>query len=201
MPFPESIDVLDAHRDVVANPTLWALVGYLGVTRFYNKAGTAMTRPATAVTYEDGDHIANSASAGSVTANFFEAGDLAEAPFSIEAMLLATNDLGPGALEAAIDVHIFISDPTASSGVGAGDGAQYTQKMAGWRGVMSGIFRPFSDGSIARLIPASGDNRIIIQPGEDLLGFWWQAVARGPFTSSSTNRTWTPYAEGFYGRA
>lgn len=197
----EEIDVLDAHRDVVTIPTLWALVEQLGVTRFYNKAGTALTRPASATVFEAGDHIANSATAGSVTANFFTAGDIADAPFSLEAMLLATNDTGPGAVEAAVDINIFISDPTASSGVGAGDGALYTQKMAGWRGLFSGTFRPFSDGSIARLVPASGDNRIIIQPGSGLLGFWWQAVAQSPFTSSATNRTWTPYAEGFYGRA
>lgn len=189
-----TMQVRDASNNIITIPKP-------GTTRFIVATGTALTRPANMTPYSAGDHIANSATAGSVTANSITVADVADQPFTVEAFTLTSNDTGPGAAGATVDVHIFNSDPTANSGVGAGDNATYAQKRAGWVGVLSGTFRPMSDGSVVRLVPSSGDNRIIMKPVSGGLALFWQPVAVTGFTSSANSTTFTPTVEGFFGRA
>lgn len=189
-----TMQVRDANNDVIT-------ISKPGTTRFIVASGTALTRPANTTAYSAGDSISNSATAGSVTANSIAVSDVADQPFTVEALTLTTNDTGPGAAGATVDVHIFNSDPTANSGVGAGDNAAWTQKRAGWVGKLTGTFFSMSDGSVARLVPSSGDNRIIMEPVSGGVSLYWQPVAVTGFSPSANGTTLTPTVEGFFGRA
>ena len=189
-----TMQVRDANNDVIT-------ISKPGTTRFIVASGTALTRPANTTAYSAGDSISNSATAGSVTANSITVSDVADQPVTVEAVTLTTADTGPGAAGATFDLHLFDSDPTASSGVGAGDNAAWTQKRAGWVGKLSGTFFSMSDGSVARLVPSSGDNRIITTPVSGAMTLYWQLVAVTGWTPSANSTTFTPTFEGFFGRA
>lgn len=189
-----TMQVRDATNTVITIPKP-------GTTRFIVASGTALTRPANTTAYSAGDSVSDNATAGSVTANSITVSDVADQPVTVEVVTLTTADTGPGAAGATFDMHIFDSDPTASSGVGAGDNAAWTQKRAGWVGKLSGTFFSMSDGSVARLVPASGDNRIITTPVSGAMTLYWQLVAVTGWTPSANSTTFTPTFEGFFGRA
>lgn len=175
-----------------------------GVPRMYRIAGTAMTRPANQTPYSINDSVSDNATAGSVTANPVSLADLADAPFTVERIKLLTTDTGPAAAGATFELFVFDGDPTASSGVGGGDNAAYSQKRANCIGIFSGTFKGstgyFSDGSLAWMTPANGENRVIAKPAAGTTNLWWQLKTLTAFTPSANSTTFTPVFEGFLGR-
>lgn len=198
------IQVRDANNAIQSIATVDDLIEGLAA-QMYQVAGTGLTRPANTTPYDIGDSISNHATAGSVTANVVALADENDAMFTIERIKLETDDTGPRAVEALVEMMLFNSDPTADSGVGAGDNASYTQKRAGCIGIFTGTFREstgyFSDGSVAWLAPASaGEVRVIAKPGTGTKNIWWQIKTLSAFTPSDDSTIWTPTFEGFYGR-
>lgn len=165
-----------------------------------NVAATATTRPANTTAYTANDSISNNGTAGSVTATSVTVSDLNDAPVDLTEILLDTDDTGPGTAGATIRLHIFNSDPTASSGVGAGDNAAWSNKKAGWVGSFSGTMRAFSDGSRGVLIPDEGTLRIA-NPVSGAKTLYYQLQTLTAFTPSANSTVFTPRFKGFQGRS
>jgi hypothetical protein len=163
-------------------------------------AATALTRPANTTAYTALDSISNNATAGSVTANSVTLSDTNDHPIDISEILLASTDTGPGTAAIQIRLHLFNSDPTASTGVVGGDNAAWSNKQAGWVGSFSGTMRAFSDGSRGVLIADEGTLRLIT-PVSGAKTLYWQLQAIGGFTPSANSTTFTPTFKGFQARA
>lgn len=160
---------------------------------------TTLTRPANTTPYSINDSISDNATAGSVTALYADVSDTNDDPIIITELLVDTNDtgLGNGVL---IRAYLYNSDPTASSGVGAGDNAAFSNKRAGFIGTMSGSFRLFSDGGKARLVPDAG-SIIVAAPSTGGKRYWVQYQTLTAFTPSANSTTLDGKLKGFQGRA
>lgn len=167
------------------------------IFEYINVAATAMTRPANTTAYAVNDSVSDNGTAGSVTANVVTISDTNDDPVCLTEVLLASTDAGFGST--AIRIHLFNSDPTASSGVSGGDNAAWSQKQAGWVGSFSGLMRAFSDGSKGRLVPDEGSS-IIIGPASGARTIWWQLQTLGTPTPSANSTTFTPRFKGYQGR-
>lgn len=172
--------------------------------RFFAVPATALTRPANTTAYAVNDSVSDNATAGSVTANSVTLSDTNDDPITIERVRLATADTGPATAGATFEMYLFNSDPTASSGVGGGDNAAFSQKQAGFIGRLSGTFiggtGSFSDGSVAIFAPVEGV-RIVTKPTSGAKTIFWQIKTNTIFTPSANSTTFTPTFEGFQGRA
>lgn len=175
-----------------------AKIGTVG-TVFRIVTGSTLTRPANTTAYTAGDSISDNATAGSVTANTIAFSDTNDDPVTLERCRIYTTDTGIAA-QKRVTILFFNSDPTASSGVGAGDNATYSNKQAGFVGSMTGIFRAFSDGGVAECVPDAG-GRIVCLPGTGVKTLWYQLIAPDAFTPSANSTTFIPRVEGFQGRA
>lgn len=173
-------------------------IGKVGF-RLINVAASALTRPANTTAYSANDSISDNSTAGSVTANSVNLSDINDAPIDLTEVLLASTDTGPGTAGIQIRIHLFNADPTASSGVGGGDNAAWSNKQNGWFGSMSGTMRAFSDGSKGRLVPDEGVD-IKAFPATGATNIWWQLQTLGAFTPSANSTTFTPRFKGFQGR-
>lgn len=162
-------------------------------------AATALTRPANVTAYTALDSISNNATAASVTANSVSLSDTNDHPIDISEILLATTDTGPGTAAIQIRVHLFNSDPTASTGVVGGDNAAWSNKQAGWVGSFSGTMRAFSDGSRGIMVADEGTLRLI-SPVSGAKTLFWQLETLGAFTPSANSTTFTPTFKGFQAR-
>ncbi len=165
-----------------------------------NVAGTTLTRPANTTAYAAGDSISDNATAGSVTALPATVADINDATVMITELLLETTDTGLAA-GVPIEVEVFNSDPTASSGVGGGDNAAYSNKRAGWAGRFQGVFVAFSDGGKAVCVPADGQAFSIINPESGGKRLWCQYKVLGGFTPSANSTTIGIRFKGLQGRA
>lgn len=172
--------------------------------RILSVAGTVLTRPANTTAYTAGDSISDNATAGSVTALPVTVSDINDAPVAITEIELDTTDTGLAA-GGQVDVFVFNSDPTANSGVGAGDNAAYSNKRAGFRARFRGTFTAFSDGGKAICRPVDGDNSVMavatILPETGGRRLWYQVKAVTAFTPSANSTTITPRFKGFQARA
>src|SRR5262249_23777107 len=122
----------------------------------FSAAFTTLTRPANTTAYAALDSISDNGTAGSVTALSATLSDTNDDPIFISEILIPPTDTGLAGKR--IRAYLFNSDPTASSGVGAGDNAAYSQKKAGYIGSFSGILEAgFSDGTVGRLVPSFAD--------------------------------------------
>lgn len=168
-------------------------------SRYVNAVTTTLTRPANTTAYSANDSISDNATAGSVTALSATVSDNIGDPICLTEILVDTTDTG---LAAAISIraYLFDADPTANTGVGAGDNAAYSQKRAGFLGSMSGTFRPFSDGGKARLTPDEG-SYIIANPASGAETVYIQYQTLGAFTPSGSSTTLIGRIKGFQGRA
>jgi hypothetical protein len=165
----------------------------------FNVNAPAMTRPANTTAYTALDSISDNATAGSVTANSVSLSDTNDVPIDIAEILLVSTDTGPGTAGIQIRLHVFNSDPTASTGVVGGDNAAWSNKQAGWVGSFSGTMRSFSDGSCGVLVPDEGSLRIC-NPVSGAKTLFWQLQTLGAFTPSANSTTFTPRFKGFQGR-
>lgn len=159
-----------------------------------------LTRPANTTAYSALDSISNHGTAGSVTAHLVNLSDANDEPIDLMEILLDTTDTGPGAVAATIRCHIFNSDPTASSGVQAGDNAAWSNKRAGWLGSFSGVMKAFADGSRGVLVPEEGTFRIA-GPVTGGKGIYYQLQTLSGFQPSANSTVWMPRFKGFHGRA
>lgn len=166
----------------------------------FSAAGATLTRPANTTAYAAGDSISDNSTAGSVTALSITVADVADQPVAINEIVLATTDTGLAA-GVPVEVELFNSDPTASSGVGAGDNAAYSQKQAGWVGRFQGTFNAFSDGGRAVCVPADGQGVLLTKPVSGGTTIWYQIKTLGGFTPSSNSTTIIPTVKGWQGRA
>lgn len=164
-------------------------------TKFFAITGSTLTRVANTTAYVAGYSISNNTAAGSVTANTVTISDLNNEPVTIERVRITTTDTGIGTH--SVRMWLFNSDPTANSGVQAGDGAAYSQKKAGLIGTLSGTFRAMQDGAFAVLVPDEG-SRITTVPGSGAQTLWWQLQALDAFTPISAS-TFIPTFEGIQG--
>jgi hypothetical protein len=99
-----------------------------------------------------------------------------------------------------VRAYLYNSDPTASTGVGGGDNAAFSNKRAGFIGCLSGTFRAFSDGGKARLVPEEG-SYIVSPPTSGAKTIFIQYQALMAFTPSANSTTLIGTIEGFQGRA
>jgi hypothetical protein len=158
-----------------------------GEASFISATVTTLTRPANTTPYTALDSISNNATPGSVTALSAVVADAVNDPVSIRALLVHTTDTGL-ANGVAIRAYIYNSDPTASSGVQAGDNAAFSNKKAGLVGTMSGAFRLMFDGGVARLVPDDGQE-IICKPTTGAQTLYVQYQTLGAFTPSANSTT------------
>lgn len=104
-----------------------------------------------------------------------------------------------------VDVYVYNSDPTASSGVVGGDNAAFSNKKAGFRGRFRGTFTAFSDGGKAVCRPVDGDSitlpMVVVYPATGAKTIWLQYKAIAGFTPSANSTTIIPRVKGFQGRA
>lgn len=167
-------------------------------TRHINVAAATLTRPANTTAYSANDSISDNATPGSVTALAVTVSDTNDDPVDITEILLDTNDTGfSGAI---VRCHVFNSDPTANSGVGAGDNAAWSQKKAGWVGSFTGMMTGFSDGCKGTLVSDGAPVRIanVESAGKRL---WYQLQSLTAATPSANSTTFTPRFKGYQGRA
>jgi len=175
--------------------------------RAFSATFTTLTRPANVTPYSAGDSISNNATAGSVTALSATVSDTNDDPVTITEILVSSNDTGLAGKK--LRAYLFNSDPTANSGVGAGDNAAYSQKVAGYVGSFMGYMETgFSDGCVGRLVPTYNEANlsqagafVIAKPVSGAKTFYIQYQAVEAFTSSANSTTIIGTAKGFQGRA
>lgn len=173
---------------------------------------TTLTRPANVTAYSALDSISDNATAASVTALSATVSDTNDDPITITEILINSTDTGLAGKR--IRAYLFNSDPTASTGVGAGDNTAYLQKKAGYIGSCSGILEAgFSDGTVGRLVPTFADNAaasvgnaaaggfIVTKPTAGAKTLYIQYQAIDAFTPSANSTTIIGTARGFQGRA
>lgn len=176
-----------------------------GESRLFSVTASAMTRPANTTAYAANDAVSNNATAGSVTPITFTVSDTNDDPIVIERCRLLSTDTGIAAK--TFRVWLFRSDPTASTGVGGGDNAAWSQKQAGYIGSVSNAstasnatFRTFSDGAGGVMTPDEGA-RIITTPTSGAQTIYALIQTLDAFTPSANSTTFTLTLEGFQGRA
>lgn len=168
------------------------------VSKFLQVDASTLTRPANTTAYTANDAVSNNATAGSVTAQTASFSAIADHPVTIDRVRVRSTDTGVAGK--AFRVYLFNSDPTASTGVGGGDNAAWSQKLAGFIGSMSGVFRTFSDGAVALMVPDEGA-RIIAKPGSGVTTIWLLFQTLEAFTPSANSTTFIATLEGMQGHA
>lgn len=167
--------------------------------RFISALITTLTRPANVTAYAVNDSISDNATIGSVTALVATVSDINDDPVYITEIIADTNDTGLAA-GALIRGYLYNSNPTAGSGVKAGDNAAFSNNKAGFVGSFTGSFRAFADGGKARLLPEDG-YPVIANPSSGGLNLWVQYQTLSIFTPSANSTTIDGRIKGVQGRA
>jgi hypothetical protein len=155
--------------------------------RFRTVAVTTLTRPNTVTAYAALDSISNNTTAASVTALSAAISDTADHPVEIFSMLLHSTDTGLAGTN--VRAYLYRADPTASSGVVGGDNAAFSNKKNECIGTMTGQMKAgFSDGSVGRLVPESGQP-IIALPTTGAQTIFVQYQTIDGFTPSAVSTT------------
>lgn len=190
-----AVDATNGLSVNVTNASL-AITQAAGVgAKAISAAFATLTRPADTTPYTALDSISNHATAGSVTAlvsaNFSDTND---APVFITHIEVKSTDTGLN--NKTIRARVFRSDPTASSGVGAGDNATYSNKQAGLVASFIGTMQSgISDGAAGTLVPSNGNPGVVAYPVSGARTFYVQYESVDGFTPSanSTQLTGTLY--------
>ena len=165
--------------------------------RQFSILGDLLTRPNNTTTYAGNDSISNDPTAANVTPLTVAIASANDEPVNITQIVLDTTDTGFA--NSTIRLHLFSSDPTASSGVGAGDNAAWTQKRGDWMGSLSGSLIGFSDGAKGLLYPDGPP--VLIAPVETGgVRLWWQLQLLGVSPVPSAGQTtFRPTFKGYRG--
>ena len=180
--------------------------------RGFEAVFTTLTRPANTTAYSALDSISNNATAGSVTALSATVSDTNDDPITITELLVSSTDTGLAGKR--LRAYLYNSDPTASTGVGAGDNSAFANKKAGYIGSLSGLMESgFSDGTVGRLVPTYADGSssptphapaggfIVTKPVSGAKTLYVQYQAVDVFTPSANSTTIIGTVRGFQGRA
>jgi hypothetical protein len=180
--------------------------------RAFSVAFSTLTRPANVTAYSALDSISDNATAGSVTALSATVSDTNDDPLTVAEILISSTDTGLAGKR--IRAYLFNSDPTASTGVVAGDNTAYSNKKAGYVGSFSGVLESgFSDGTVGRLVPTFADGAaagtahapaggfVVTKPASGAKTLYIQYQAVDGFTPSANSTTIIGTARGFQGRA
>jgi hypothetical protein len=168
---------------------------------------STLTRPANTTAYTANDSISDNGTAGSVTALSATVSDTNDDPLTICDILIKSTDTGLAGKR--LRANLFNADPTASSGVGGGDNAAYSQKVNGYVGTFVGTLETgFSDGTVGRLVPSFRDANytpaggfFVTKPTSGAKTLFIQYVAEDAFTPSANSTTIIGTVRGFQGRA
>lgn len=113
------------------------------------------TRPADTTTYAVGDLVANSTTAASVVPLSWTAARVAAGSFYVRRLRLKKSTTSTTA--ALFRVHLYSSNPSASSGIVNGDNGAYSTAATGYVGGFDiQVARTFSDGSMGFGVPIVG---------------------------------------------
>jgi hypothetical protein len=175
--------------------------------RVFSVAATTLTRPANTTAYTAADSISDNSTAGSVTALSATLSDTNDDPIFVSEIMVSSTDTGLAGKK--LRAYLFNSDPTASSGVGAGDNAAYSQKKAGYVGSFMGYMETgFSDGTVGRLVPTFNETNyspagafIPCKPTSGAKTLYIQFQAVEAFTPSANSTTIIGTIRGWQGRA
>ena len=173
---------------------------YTGAPPLIIAAASPYIRPANTTAYSANDAVSNNATAANVNPITFAASHILNAPLVISRIRVLSTDTGPGTASATFEMWLFNSDPTANSGVGGGDNAAFSQKQAGFIGIMSGVFASSSDGSIATMIPDDGAPYIITTPPSGSRTLYGLLKTLTAFTPSANSTTFNAVLEGIQGQ-
>jgi hypothetical protein len=172
----------------------------------FSVAFSTLTRPANATPYTAGDSISDNATVGSVSPLSAIVSDTNDDPIFIADIRIDSTDTG--LTSKRLRAYVFNSDPTASTGVVAGDNAAYSNKKAGYVGTFVGTLEPaFSDGVVGRLVPSFRDTNytpaggfVVTKPSSGGRTLWIQYVAEEGFTPSGNSTTITGTVRGWQAR-
>ncbi len=175
--------------------------------RVFSVAFSTLTRPANTTAYTAADSISDNATAGSVTALSATISDVNDDPIFISEILISSTDTGLAGKK--LRAYLFNSDPTASTGVGGGDNAAYSQKKAGYIGAFMGYLETgFSDGTVGRLVPSFNETNlsqaggfVLTKPTSGAKTLYIQYQAVEAFTPSANSTTIIGTARGWQARA
>jgi len=193
-----------AERVTIATDQTWPT----GMSpRSFSVAFATLTRPANTTPYSAGNSISDNATAGSVSALVSgNVSDTNDNPVTLTEIKVSSTDTGLAGKR--LRAYVFNSDPTANSGVGAGNGSAYSQKVAGYVGSFEGWMETgFSDGTVGRLVPMYNETNntqagsfIVSLPATGAKTFWVQYQAVDAFTPSANSTTIIGTIKGFQGR-
>lgn len=181
--------------------------------RAFSVAFSTLTRPANTTAYAAADSISDNATAGSVTALSASISDTNDDPIFISDIMVQSSDTGLAGKR--IRAYLYNADPTASTGVGGGDNAAFSNKMNGYIGSFSGKLETgFSDGTVGRLVPTFNNTAdttdyggqpaggfIVARPTSGAKTLYIQFQAIDAFTPSANSTTIIARARGWQGRA
>ena len=198
---------MSAGYQLVALPTNQSWATGLS-NRAFSVAFATLTRPANTTAYSANDSISDNATAGSVTA--LVSGNISDTnndPIFISDIHINSTDTGLAGKK--IRAYLYNSDPTASTGVGGGDNAAFSNKKAGYLGSFMGWMETgFSDGTVGRLVPTFNETNntqaggfIVVPPVSGARTLYIQYQAVEAFTPSANSTTIIGTARGWQGRA
>lgn len=168
-----------AYPQSTSNSTLDGILAALGLSML---ASANFTRPADTTAYASGDLVANSTTAASVVPlSRTVARDVSTAIQVTRARLKKSTT---GLTNASFRLHLYHSDPSASTGITNGDNGAWLTKHAGYAGSIDvTIDKAFSDAAAGIGIPNSGAGTFITTaPAGVLYGL---LEARGAYTPGS----------------
>jgi hypothetical protein len=197
MPAPRSYNVVSGRsadqtpRDLLVNEAGWLQSEVTAKDYAAVLTSNTITRPADTTAYSSGDLVANSTTAGSVTAfSFTNAARVAAGSLRIDRVRLYKS--GTSAANASFRVHLYNANP---SGIANGDNGAWLTSIAGYIGAFdlsSANARTFSDGVELAGIPMVGSSILTqLASGTTLYAL---IEARGAYTPVSAE-TFTLRAE------
>lgn len=155
-------------------------------TSTVKRVSANFTRPADTTAYAIGDIVANSTTAGSVVALSWSIA-VAATTQSLATFLIRRARLkksGTGITNASFRLHIYGTNPAASSGIAGGDNAAWSVNDAAWLGYFDfGSMLAHRDCAQAYAAPASGaEIAHALSSGQTIYGL---IEARGVYTPAS----------------
>jgi hypothetical protein len=162
-------------------------------------ASADITRPARSNAYSASAAVSNSNTAASVTAQYFSCSELIDDTIALTRLRVSTNDTGVKGK--TFKAYFFSVDPTANSGIGAGDNSTFSVKRNGALGSMTGTFSSdYSDGAVAVFTPDEG-SAIITKPVSGNTNVFYLLKTLDIFTPSGNSTVFSGILEGYQHRA
>ena len=154
------------------------------------------TRPADTTAYSVGDLVANSTTAASVVPMAFTPGADISRGFSVRRARVSASNTST--TNASFRVHLYQTDPSASTGIANGDNGAWSTKVAGYMGSLDvTIDKAFTDAAKGVGVPLIG-GEVTGTPAAGALTVYALLEARAAYTPTSA-QTFTVELEVFQG--